>query len=43
MPHLTAVHVHLRHEELLREAATHTLRSGRRTPRRPRRGRHRDR
>jgi hypothetical protein len=33
---------HLRHEELLREAE-HAPRSGRREPRRPRRGRHRNR
>jgi hypothetical protein len=40
--YFTAEHNRLRHEDLLREAARGP-RSGRREPRRPRRGRHRDR
>jgi hypothetical protein len=42
-PYLTAETARLRHEEILRDAARHAPRSGRRRPRdpRPARGRHR--
>jgi hypothetical protein len=42
-PYFAAEHNRLRHEDLLREAATRAPRSGRREPRRARRGRHRER